>query len=282
MIGAVMDLKGKSALVTGANSGIGLATARGLVARGAQVVLGCRNLHKAEEAREFILQKHPDASVDVMAMDLANIMNIKSAAEVLKRRFAKLDILINNAGVMSLKRQETRDGFELTFGVNHLGTFTLTQALLPLIKASPEGRVVTLSSALHYRGHMHWDDLQYRSRPYQGWEAYNQSKLANVLMTKALARRLQDSQASAFALHPGVVATQLGRDYPAWLMNIAKIFMVTPEKGAGCSLFVATEPGLRTLNGAYFEASREKKPAAEALSEENQERLWKLSEELTA
>jgi NAD(P)-dependent dehydrogenase (short-subunit alcohol dehydrogenase family) len=129
---------------------------------------------------------------------------------------------------------------------------------------------------------MRWDDLEFKSRPYKGWEAYNQSKLANVLMTKALARRLQGSQASAFALHPGVVATQLGRDYPDWLMKMAKIFMMTPEKGARCSLFVATEPSLHMLNGAYFEASREKKPAAEALSEENQERLWALSEELTA
>jgi NAD(P)-dependent dehydrogenase (short-subunit alcohol dehydrogenase family) len=277
-----MDLKGKSALITGANSGIGLATARGLAVRGAQVILGCRNLHKAEEAREAILRKHPEAVLDVIAMDLANIMNIKSAAEVLKRRFTQLDLLINNAGLMSLTRQETRDGFELTFGVNHLGTFTLTKALLPLIKEAAEGRVVTLSSALHYRGHMQWDDLHYRSRPYKGWEAYNQSKLANVLMTKALARRLEGSRASAFAVHPGVVATQLGRDYPGWLMKMAQIFMVTPEKGARCSLYLATEPGLAAKNGAYFEAFREKKAAPEALSEENQERLWHLSEDVTA
>lgn len=278
----MIDLKGKTALVTGSNSGIGLATARGLAAGGAQVILGCRNLHKAEDARAAILQNHPQSQVDVLALDLANIMNIKSAAEVLKRRHPRIDILINNAGVMSLERQETRDGFELTFGVNHLGTFALTQALLPLIKAAPQGRIVTLSSALHYRGRMEWDDLQYKTRPYKGWEAYNQSKLANVLMTKALARRLQGTTASAFALHPGVVATELGRDYPGWLMKIAKIFMVTPEKGARCSLFVATEPGLGSQNGAYFEHSIAKKPAAAALSEENQERLWKLSEQLTA
>ncbi len=277
-----MELKGRTALVTGANSGIGLATTRGLAARGAQVILGCRNLHKAEEAREQILQTLPKASIEVVSVDLANIMNIKSAAEVLRRRYTQLDILVNNAGVMSLTRQETRDGFELTFGVNHLGTFTLTTALLPMIQAAPEGRVVTLSSALHYRGLMQWDDLHYRSRPYKGWEAYNQSKLANVLMTKALARRLQGSAASAFALHPGVVATELARDYPVWLMSLAKIFMATPEKGARCSLFVATEPGLKALNGAYFEASKEKKPASLALSEENQERLWKLSEDITA
>lgn len=277
-----MDLKGKTALVTGSNSGIGWATARALAADGAQVILGCRNLHKAEDAREAILKLHPKATVDVISMDLANIMNIKSAAEVLKRRFSQLDILINNAGVMSLTRQETRDGFEMTFGVNHLGTFTLTQALLPLVKAAPEGRIVTLSSKLHYRGHMHWDDLHYRTRPYKGWEAYNQSKLANVLMTKALARRLQGSSTAAFAVHPGVVATQLGRDYPAWLMSIAKVFMITPEKGARTSLYAATEPGLQALNGAYFEASKEKKAAAESLSEDHQERLWTLSKELTA
>jgi NAD(P)-dependent dehydrogenase (short-subunit alcohol dehydrogenase family) len=277
-----MDLKGKTALITGANGGIGLATARGLAARGARVVLGCRNLQKAEDAQAAILQAVPGGQVEVMALDLANLMNIKSAAEVLKRRFSSLDILINNAGVMSLTRKDTRDGFEMTFGVNHLGTFALTQALLPMIKAAPEGRIVTLSSALHYRAHMQWDDLQYQSRPYKAWEAYNQSKLANVLMTKALARRLAGSSVSAFALHPGVVATELARDYPAWLMKFAKVFMVTPEKGARCSIYVASEPGLASHSGAYFESSRVKKPAAAALLEENQERLWKLSEELTA
>ncbi|HYX39247.1 MAG TPA: SDR family oxidoreductase [Oligoflexus sp.] len=276
------DLKGKTALVTGANGGIGLATAQGLAAGGANVILGCRNLYKAEEARAIILQRHPEAEVDVMALDLANIMNIKSAAEVLKRRHPRLDILINNAGVMSLQRQETRDGFELTFGVNHLGTFALTQTLLPLVTAAPQGRIVTLSSALHYRGHMHWEDLQYRARPYKGWEAYNQSKLANVLMTKALARRLASTNVRAFAVHPGVVATQLGRDYPSWLMKVAKVFMVTPEKGSRCTLFVATEPALDAQNGSYFEQSKAKNPAAAALSEEDQERLWKLSEQLTA
>lgn len=278
----MIDLKGKTALITGANSGIGLATARGLVAGGAHVILGCRNLYKAEDARALLLQSYPQGKVDVLALDLANIMNIKSAAEVIRRRHAQIDILINNAGVMSLQRQETRDGFELTFGVNHLGTFTLTQALLPLIKAAPEGRIVTLSSALHYRGQMQWDDLQYHSRPYKGWEAYNQSKLSNVLMTKALARRLHGTKASAWALHPGVVATELGRDYPRWIMQLAKVFMLTPEKGARCSLFVATEPGPLAQNGAYFEHSKAKKPAAAALSEDDQERLWKLSEQLTA
>lgn len=277
-----MDLKGRTAFITGANAGIGLATARGLVARGVQVILGCRDLHKAEEAQAAIRQAFPEGQIEVLALDLANLMNIRSAAEVMKRRFPRLDILINNAGVMSLTRKETRDGFEMTFGVNHLGTFALTQALLPLIKAAPEGRIVTLSSTLHYRGHMQWDDLHYRSRPYKGWEAYNQSKLANVLMTQALARRLEGTAASAFALHPGVVATDLARDYPAWLMKLLKAFLVTPEKGARCSIYVASEPGLAAHNGAYFESSRVKKPAAAALVEEDQERLWKLSEELTS
>lgn len=278
----MLNLKGKTVLITGANSGIGLATARGLTLGGAHVILGCRNLYRAEDARTLLLQSYPEGKVDVLALDLANIMNIKSAAEVIRRRHAQIDILINNAGVMSRQRQETRDGFELTFGVNHLGTFALTQALLPLIKAAPEGRILTLSSALHYRGQMQWDDLQYQSRPYKAWDAYNQSKLANVLMTKALARRLDGTNASAWALHPGVVGTELGREYPRWIMSLAKVFMLSPEKGARCSLFVASEPQLPAQNGAYFEQCKAKKPAAAALSEADQERLWKLSEQLTA
>jgi len=185
-------------------------------------------------------------------------------------------------GVLLLTRQSAGRGVGMTSVVNQRGTSPWTQALLPLVKAAPEGRVVTLSSKLHYRGHMQWDDLNYKTRPYKGWEAYNQSKLANVLMTKALARRLQGSGAAAFAVHPGVVATDLGRDYPDWLMSMAKVFMITPEKGARTSIYTATEPGLHKLSGAYFESSKEKKAAAEALLEDNQERLWALSEELTA
>lgn len=276
------DLKGKVALVTGANSGIGLETARGLAALGARVILGCRDLYKAEEARASILKSHPESQVDVLALDLANPMNIRSAAEVLRRTHKALHILVNNAGIWPVKRQETREGHELTFAVNHLGTFTLTQALLPLLKASAPSRIVTLSSALHYQGKMVWDDLEYRTRPYKAMEAYNQSKLANVLMTKALARRLEGTGVAAYAVHPGVVATQLIRDYPRWISQLARLFLLSPAQGARCSLFVATSQAVTQLNGAYFEKSKSKKPADAALSEQDQERLWKLSEELTA
>lgn len=277
----MVDLKGKRALITGANGGIGFATALGLAAGGAQVILACRDLFKAEEAKASILAKYPASQVDVLAVDLANLMNIRSAAEVVKRLHPQLDILVNNAGLVSRTRRETKDGFELTFGINHLGTFALTRALLPMVKEAPEGRIVTVSSALHYQGRMNWDDLQYESRPFKSWEAYNQSKLANVLMTKALARRLQGTRTSTFALHPGVVATDLTRDYPRWAMKVVNLFLLTPEKGARCSLYLSTEPGLASQSGAYFEHCKAKKPAAAALSEADQERLWDLSERLT-
>ncbi len=276
------DLKGQVALVTGSNTGIGLATATGLAARGALVILGCRDLFKAEAARVAILQQHPGSQVEVLAIDLASLMNISSAVEVLKRRHKKLHILINNAGIMPTKRQETRDGMERTFGVNHVGTFALTKALLPLLKASAPARIVTVSSALHRRAKMNWDDLEFRQRPYKSIEAYNQSKLANVLMTRSLARLLEGSGVTAHALHPGVVATELARDYPDWLMSLAGWFMLSPEKGARCSLFVATDPSVPKHNGAYFEGSKVKKPNPAALLEQDQDKLWKLSEQLTA
>ena len=276
------DLKGQVAFVTGSNTGIGLATATGLAASGALVVLGCRDLFKAEAARVSILQQHPGSQVEVLAIDLASLMNISSAVEVLKRKHKKLHILINNAGVMPTKRQETRDGMERTFGVNHIGTFALTKALLPLLKASAPARIVTVSSALHRRAKMNWDDLEFRQRPYKSIEAYNQSKLANVLMTRSLARLLEGTGVTAHALHPGVVATELARDYPDWLMSLAGLFMLSPEKGARCSLFVATDPRVPEHNGAYFEGSKVKKPNPAALSEQEQDKLWKLSEQLTA
>lgn len=272
----------KTALVTGSNTGIGFATAKGLAAAGVHVILGCRDLFKAEAAREQILKAHPKSQVDVLALDLANLMNIRSAIEVLKRRHPTLDILVNNAGVAPRHRQETRDGFEQTFGVNHLGTFALTQAALPLLKAAPAARIVTVSSALHKRGRMEWDDLHYRSRPFKAIEAYNQSKLANILFTKALARRLRGTNVTSFCLHPGVVATDLARDYPRWAAKIFGLFLLNPDNGARCSLFLATEPGLETQSGAYFGRCKAKQPAPSALVEEDQERLWRLSEELTS
>jgi NAD(P)-dependent dehydrogenase (short-subunit alcohol dehydrogenase family) len=271
-------MKGKVCIVTGSNTGIGKETARGLAARGATVLLACRDLAKAEVAREDIARSTGNREVKAMALDLASKKSILGFVERFRGEHQRLDVLVNNAGVWTTSRTTTVDGFETTFGVNHLGTFLLTRELLPVLKASAPARVVVLSSKLHYQGKMVWEDLEYRNRKFRGPQAYSQSKLANVLFTLALARRLEGTGVSVNAVHPGVVATDLARDYPALLVKIFHMFLLTPEQGAACSLHVATAPGVGS--GLYFEDSRSKKPSREALDEGAQERLWSLSEQL--
>jgi NAD(P)-dependent dehydrogenase (short-subunit alcohol dehydrogenase family) len=272
------EMKGKVCIVTGSNTGIGKETARGLAARGATVILACRDLAKAEVAREDIARSTGNREVKAMALDLGSKKSILGFVERFQGEHQRLDVLVNNAGVWTTSRTTTVDGFETTFGVNHLGTFLLTRELLPVLKASAPARVVVLSSKLHYQGKMAWEDLEYRNRKFRGPQAYSQSKLANVLFTLALARRLEGTGVSVNAVHPGVVATELARDYPALLVKIFHMFLLTPEQGAACSLHVATAPGVGS--GLYFEDSRSKKPSREALDEGAQERLWSLSEQL--
>ncbi len=271
---------GSVAIVTGANTGIGKETARGLAALGGVVVLAVRDVAKGEAARAEIVATTKNERVEVRALDLASRASITSFAQELAAQHARLDVLVNNAGVWTRTRQTTTDGFETTFGVNHLGTFLLTRELLPLLEQSALSRIVVLSSGLHYRGKMVWDDLMFERRAYGGTTAYNQSKLANVLFTKALARRLAGKGVTVNAVHPGVVFTELTRELPSFVRGIAKLFMLTPAEGAATSLHVAlSEEGERT-NGAYFEKSRPRKAAPAALDEAAQERLWELSERL--
>ena len=274
------ELAGKVAIVTGSNTGIGKETARGLLARGATVVIAVRDKEKGEAARADIAQTTGNDKVSVIPLDLASAASIRAFAERFQKEHDRLDILVNNAGVWPTKRSTTKDGVETTFGVNHLGTFLLTEELLPLLEKSAPSRIVVLSSALHYRGKMVWDDLQFEKRGFSGPTAYNQSKLANVLFTKALARRLEKKGVTVNAVHPGVVATELSRDYPKIFVKIFHLFLLSPEEGAVCSLHVATAPELANVTGAYFEKSKQKEAAKASLDVEAQERLWELSEKM--
>ena len=273
-------MRGKIAIVTGSNTGIGKETARGLAARGATVVLACRDVAKAAVARDDIAATTGNAEVFVLPLDLACVSSICGFVAAFKARFDRLDVLVNNAGVTTRKRATTTDGFELTFGVNHLGTALLTLELRELLEKSAPSRVVVLSSALHYRGVMDFDDLQQERKSFAGLRAYNDSKLANVLFTKALARRLAGTGVTVNAVHPGVVATELARDYPKVLMAVVSLFLLTPERGAACSLHVAIDPGLASVTGEYFEKSRPKKASPAARDEAAQERLWAITEDL--
>ncbi len=274
------NLSGKVCIVTGSNTGIGKETARGLARMGASVVLAVRDVGKGETARADIAATEPGSQLRVMPLDLGDTASIRAFAAAFKRDFKRLDVLVNNAGLSPLKPTTTKDGFETTFGVNHLGTFLLTHELLDILEASAPARVVVVSSRLHYRGKLDFNDLQFTRRKFSGFVAYNNSKLANVLYTKALARRLAGRGVTVNALHPGVVQTELIRELPGFVVKLAHLFMVTPAKGAQCSLDVATLPELASVTGEYFEKSKIKPAAVAARDEASQERLWRISEEL--
>jgi NAD(P)-dependent dehydrogenase (short-subunit alcohol dehydrogenase family) len=268
------------AIVTGSNTGIGKETARGLAQAGFATVLAVRDVAKGEAARADILATNPDADVEVLKLDQADTSSIRAFARAFQEKHDRLDVLVANAGVWTRTRSTTKDGFETTFGVNHLGTFLLVHELLPVLERSAPSRVVVVSSNLHYRGKMEWDDLQFERRSYGGTSAYNQSKLANVLFANALARRLAEKKITVSSLHPGVVATELTRELPGFLRAIAGLFFLTPAQGARTSLHAALSDEGGEATGVYYDGSKQRKAAAAARDVAAQEKLWALSEAL--
>ena len=275
-------MKGKVVVVTGANTGIGRETARGLASMGATVVLACRDVDRGADARSDIVRTTGRGDVSVMPLDLGDARSVRVFAADLAARHGRLDVLVNNAGVLSRTRARTNDGFERTFGTNHIGTARLTMELAGLLERSAPSRVVVVSSKMHADGTMAWDDLELARTRYNAFVAYRQSKLANILFAKALARRLVSKKVTVNALHPGVVATELTRAYPRPLMAVAKLFMMKPAAGAACSIHVASAEDLVETTGRYFEESRVTAPSREALDEAAQEKLWALTTDLLA
>ena len=286
---------GRTAVVTGANSGLGLAAARALAAAGAQVVLACRNTEKGEEAAKAIRSRAPGASVVVEPLDLASLDSVRACAERLVSGCESLDLLINNAGVMAPRgRRRTVDGFELQFGTNHLGHFALTGLLLPRLQGRKGARVVTVSSTAHRFGWLRFDDLQCEHR-YGRWRAYGQSKLANVLFARELDRRLRaaGSPVASLAAHPGYAATNLQSAAPpafdrAVFAVSNRLLAQSAEMGALPELYAATRPN---LDGGLFVGpdgfdEQRGHPKVVAPNRRGQDaasaaRLWQVSEELT-
>jgi NAD(P)-dependent dehydrogenase (short-subunit alcohol dehydrogenase family) len=282
------------AVVTGANTGLGFETARVLAERGASVVLAVRDVEKGKRAAARIADTAPGTDLTVQELDLTSLESVRTAAAELRARHPRIDLLINNAGVMYPPRQTTRDGFELQFGTNHLGHFALTGLLLDLLLLAPGSRVMTVSSLGHrIRARIHFDDLQWK-RSYERVAAYGQSKLANLMFTYELQRRLTAHGAGtiAVAAHPGFSDTELVRNSPAALRLIARA--VTPlisqpaAKGALPTLRAATDPGV--LGGQYYgpdglgERTGHPRPvtsSAQSYDMALQRRLWAVSEELT-
>jgi len=279
-----VDMQGKVCLVTGANSGIGKATALGLAEMGARVVMVCRDRARGTAARDEIRSASGNDSVELLVADLASLGSVRKLAEHFVEAHERLHVLINNAAVLSPKRMETEDGFEMQFGVNHLAPFMLTNLLLERLKASGSTRVVNVSSMAHRGAKIDFEDLQSEKR-YKMMRAYGQSKLGNVLFTYALAKRLAGTGVTANSLHPGIVRTGIFRDFPGPVRGLEKILggliLSTPTKGTKTSLYVATSPEIEGIGGKYFEKCREAESSAESHDEAVAERLWSVSAAMT-
>lgn len=286
------DQTGRIAIVTGANTGLGLETAKALAAHGAHVVLAVRNAEKGKAAAEAITAAHSNADVTLQSLDLSSLESVRRASDELKGRYDKIDLLINNAGVMWTEKSSTADGFELQFGTNHLGHYALTGLLLERLLPVEGSRVVTVSSIGHrIRADIHFDDLQWE-RDYDRVAAYGQSKLANLLFTYELQRRLAGTNTVALAAHPGGSNTELARNSPLWVRAVfdvvAPVLVQGADMGALPTLRAATDPA--ALGGQYYgpDGFMEQRgnPKVVASSEQSynldlQRRLWSVSEELT-
>ncbi|HEY0990642.1 MAG TPA: SDR family oxidoreductase [Kofleriaceae bacterium] len=276
------DLASKTFIVTGANTGIGKITARELARAGAHVFLACRSERKTAEVIDEIKRDVPGAKLEYVHLDLGDLASVRACAEAILLRNTPIHGLINNAGLAG-HRGVTKDGFEVTFGTNHLGHYLFTRLLLDRLKQAGNARIVNVASKSHYRASgIDWDALKQPTRTVSGMREYSQSKLSNVLFTKELARRLEGTGITTYAVHPGVVATDVWRRVPAPVRWVIKRFMITPEDGAQASLRCATAPELAGQTGRYYDVGgKEAAPNRVADDVELANTLWTRSAEWT-
>ncbi|MCA9562787.1 MAG: SDR family oxidoreductase [Myxococcales bacterium] len=258
------DLTGKRYVVTGANSGIGFVTAKQLAKQGAEVIFACRNMTEANARIDETKSEVPNARAVAMKLDLGNLDSVRAFASEFLAAYDSLDGLVNNAGVMNTSDGKTPDGFELQFGINHLGHFLLTELLLPALKAGAPSRITIVSSCYHDKamgreGRIDLDDLNFENRDYDGWEAYAQSKLANLLHAKELAKRLEGTGVTAVSVHPGWVRTNLAKNtMPVWIQNtVMRPFfrlmgMIEPWEGAQTTLYTLLADDVSDHSGEYY------------------------------
>jgi NAD(P)-dependent dehydrogenase (short-subunit alcohol dehydrogenase family) len=276
-------MQGKTVLITGANQGVGKASAIALGKLGARLVLVCRSAEKGRAAIADI-EREGAKDVELLVGDMGSQADVRRVAAEFKAKHDRLDVLLNNAGVLVTSRRTTVDGIEETFAINHLGYFLLTHLLVDTLKASAPARIVSVSSEAHRRARMRWDDLEFKAGEYSSFAAYGQSKLSNILFTRELARRLEGTNVTANCLHPGVIASGFGHTYGGVISVVLKVaspFLMTPEKGARTSVFLASSAEVEGVSGKYFDKCKERRPSAEALADGAPERLWAISEELT-
>ncbi len=283
MTGFPPTLHGKTCMVTGASSGLGLATATALAHMGARTVLVCRDRGRGEAALSQIVQTTRNRDVEVMLADLSSQDAIRKLAGEFLAMERPLHALVNNAGAINMRRSLTVDGIETTFAVNHLAYFLLTLLLLDRLKASAPARIVNVTSEGHRTTGIRFDDLG-GERDYAPFRAYCQSKLANVLFTHELARRLQGTGVTVNSVHPGAVATRLAQNNAAWLrilFKLAGLFFRSPERGAATSVYLASSPTVTDVTGRYFADSREKRSSPASYDEATARRLWEISARMT-
>nr|CAD7260103.1 unnamed protein product [Timema shepardi] len=273
---------GKVVIVTGANTGVGKETVRELAARGAHVILACRDMDKCEKAREEIVLETKNKYLYCRECDLASQRSIRNFVKRFGKEQSKLDILINNAGVMRCPYTKTQDGIELQLGVNHIGHFLLTNLLLTKLQVSAPSRIINVSSVAHMRGKINTKDLNSENN-YDPGEAYNQSKLANILFTRELARRLQGTGVTVNAVHPGIVDTELTRHMSFFNSTLSALvlrpfvwlFIKSPRQGAQTTLYAALDENLQHKTGIYFSNCKEQEPAESAKDDTMAQWLWK-------
>lgn len=275
----VGQMQGKTVLISGATNGIGKVAAVELAKLGAQVVIIGRNPVKTADTLREIQSASGNKDVHALTADLSSMAEVRRVASEFKQQFPRLDVLLNNAGGVFTSREETVDGYEMTFALNHLSYFLLTNLLLDTLKASAPSRIVNVSSDAHQMGALDLDNLQKG-----GFSAYSQSKLMNIMFTYELARRLEGTGVTANALHPGFVSTGFGRNNSGLMklaISVATLFALKPADGAKTSIYLASSPEVANVTGKYFDKSKPRKSSAASYDEAAQKRLWTISEQLT-
>ncbi|WP_201756630.1 SDR family oxidoreductase [Corallococcus silvisoli] len=278
-------LDGKVCLITGATGGIGQETAKALARGGATLVLSGRDEARTAATVAAVREAAPDARVESLLADLSSLASVRELAQAFRARHSRLDVLINNAGLIIDRRRVTVDGYEATFATNHLSHFLLTHLLRDLLVASGPARILNVSSQGHRLARADFlDDPQTEHHRYDGIRVYGNAKLSNILFTKGLAKRLQGTRVTANALHPGVVRTGFGHNSEGLFRHLVKLaapFMLSSEQGARTSVYLASSPEVAGVSGEYFIKCRKVKPSSAARDEALAERLWQVSEQLT-
>ncbi len=276
-------MKDKICIITGASSGMGLATAAALAGKGATLGLVSRNRSKGETVVKSITEKTKNSKIELFIADLSSQADIRKLANEIKTKFPKIDVLINNAGGINPKRIVTIDGFELTFAVNHLAYFLFTNLLLENLKAAPKARIVSVASVASNYGKINFKDLNFEKK-YYSFKAYAQSKLANIIFTYELANRLKGTNVTANCLHPGMVKTRFATEmnnYFGFFWKLINPILITAEKGAETAIWLASSPEVEGISGKYFKEKKEVKSIRSSYDIATQQRLWAVSESMT-